>query len=209
MFEYEFLPLLHLRCLLCCNFALRWYVYHGCMVVWQVMQLTWLRSWLISHFLASTFMVALGVVYPNNGYKEMWRTSLIAGPHQKPQQLQSPKTPALCFLQKYRAGISVGWSYWSGWKKGGSLATNNSNQLKSQPCIYGEYVGLVFLAGHTGVVLVWNSLILSWNTIIVLRKQLRQSFHLQSWTCMPWTIKAIIYLTDQWWQTLLMQCNLP
>ena len=29
-----------------------------------------------------------------------------------------------------------------------------SSQLKSQPCIFGEYVGLVFLAGHTGVPLV-------------------------------------------------------
>ena len=39
----------------------------------------------------------------------------------KPQQLQSPKTSALRILRKYRAGISVGWIYWSMWKKGGSL----------------------------------------------------------------------------------------
>ena len=36
----------------------------------------------------------------------------------------------------------------------GSLATSSSIQLKSQPCISGEYVGLVFMVGHTGVALV-------------------------------------------------------
>ena len=50
--------------------------------------------------------------------------------------------------------ISVGWSYWSGWKQGVSLASNSSSQLKSQPCISREYVGLMFLAGPLGVALV-------------------------------------------------------
>ena len=63
---------------------------------------------------------------------------LIPGPHQKSQQQSQPKIPAL--------RIYVGWS---GWKKGKALqvATSSSSQLKSQPCIPGEYVGLVFLAG--------------------------------------------------------------
>ena len=39
-------------------------------------------------------------------------------------------------------------------EEGGSLATNNSNQLKSQPCIFGEYIRLMFLAGPPGVALV-------------------------------------------------------
>ena len=60
--------------------------------------------------------------------------SLIPGPHQKPQQLQSPKTPALCILRKYRVGISVGWSYWSGWKKG--VACNEQLQPYEIPTLY-------------------------------------------------------------------------
>ena len=37
---------------------------------------------------------------------------LIQGPHQKPQQLQSPKTSALRICRKYMTRISVGWSCW-------------------------------------------------------------------------------------------------
>ena len=36
---------------------------------------------------------------------------LIHGPHQKPRQLQSPKTSVQRILWKYMDGISVGWSY--------------------------------------------------------------------------------------------------
>ena len=38
----------------------------------------------------------------------------------------------------------------------GSLATNSSSQLKSQPCISREYIGLMFFAGPLGVALVWG-----------------------------------------------------
>ena len=71
------------------------------------------------------------------------------------------KTLALRILWKSRAGILVGWSYWSGWKKGGSLANRSSSQLKSQSCISGEYVGLMFLTGPPGVALVWKTIITS------------------------------------------------
>ena len=47
--------------------------------------------------------------------------SLIRGPHQKSQQRSQPKTPALRILWKHMAGIYVGWSCWSGWKKGRAL----------------------------------------------------------------------------------------
>ena len=52
-----------------------------------------------------------------------WATTcrLIPGPHQKSQERSQPKIPALCILRKYRAGIYVGWSCWSGWKKGRAL----------------------------------------------------------------------------------------
>ena len=39
-------------------------------------------------------------------------------------------------------------------EEGGYSATSSSSHLKSQPCIPGEYVGLVFLVGPTGVALV-------------------------------------------------------
>ena len=46
---------------------------------------------------------------------------LIPGPHQKTQQQSRPKILALRILREYMAGINVGWSCWSGWKKGIAL----------------------------------------------------------------------------------------
>ena len=49
-------------------------------------------------------------------------------------------------------GIYVGWSCWSCWLQGSTLLPTNpaapaNINDKLQPCIPGEYVGLVFLAG--------------------------------------------------------------
>ena len=41
------------------------------------------------------------------------------------------------------------------WYQGHTKKPSSSNHLKSQPCISGEYVGLVFLVGPPGVALVW------------------------------------------------------
>ena len=57
-------------------------------------------------------------------------------------------------------GWDLSWLEMLEWlEEGQSLATNSSSQDKSQPCIPGEYVELVFLAGGAagifGVALVW------------------------------------------------------
>ena len=52
-------------------------------------------------------------------------------------------------------GYNFSWLELLEWlEEGGSLATNISSQLKSQPYISGEYVGLMFLIGPPGVALV-------------------------------------------------------
>ena len=85
-------------------------------------------------------------------FSEPGLLSWISGPHRAGQ----PKTPALRTLRKYRAEISVGWSCWLQATPPSSSHSSSSNQLKSQPCIYGEYVGLVFLVtGAVGGFLVW------------------------------------------------------
>ena len=65
----------------------------------------------------------------------------------------------------YSSGIQgwdLCWLELLGWlEEGQSLATSNSSQMKSQPCIPEEYVGLVFLAGSSagiiGVALVTHT----------------------------------------------------
>ena len=47
--------------------------------------------------------------------------SIIPWPHQKSQHRSQPKISSLHILRKYRVGIYVGWSCWSGWKKGRAL----------------------------------------------------------------------------------------
>ena len=50
------------------------------------------------------------------------------------------------------AVISVGWSCWLQGYPPSSTHSSSSNQLKSQPCIFREYVGMVFLViGVAGV----------------------------------------------------------
>ena len=73
------------------------------------------------------------------------KARLIPGPHQKPQQLQSSKTPALHILWIYMAGVFGDWSCWGFWCGPGT----SLRLLPATPVApYSrEYVGLVFLAG--------------------------------------------------------------
>ena len=70
---------------------------------------------------------------------------VIPGPHRAAQ----PKTSVLRILWKYRAEISIGWSCWLQITPPSSSHSSSFNQLKSQPCISGEYVGLMFLVTRT------------------------------------------------------------
>ena len=88
---------------------------------------------------------------------------LIPGPHQKAQHRSQPKVPALRILWEYMAGIYLGWSCRSGWKKGSTLqpaAPTAPAKINPIHVFPGEYVGMVLLpggaAGIFGVALVWE-----------------------------------------------------
>ena len=79
---------------------------------------------------------------------------LLPGPHRAAQ----PQIPTLRILRKYMAKISNGWSCWLQATRllpatpPSSNHSSSSNHMKSQRCISGEYVGLVFLTtGAAGV----------------------------------------------------------
>ena len=70
----------------------------------------------------------------------------------EPHRAAQPKTSALRILRKYRVGISVGWSCWLQATPPSSSHSSSSIQLKSQPCISREHIGLMFLVtGAAGV----------------------------------------------------------
>ena len=76
---------------------------------------------------------------------------MILGPHQKSQQRSQPKIPALRIFENTGLGFMLSGAA----RVAGRRAEPCNQQLHpteipdSQPCILGEYIGLVFLAGSS------------------------------------------------------------